>query len=161
MPLNIDFQQVLLHLLNFVILFGALYFLLYGPVKKFMEQRENAYKEMDEAAKRRLADADAAKEEYAKKLSDCDAEIADKKHSAEVQSELEAKAVIEKAQLEAENIIVKAQLDAKREHDELIKSARQEVVNAAKTMAENIVNQSTSDTYDQFISSAERSGGND
>ena len=29
MPLNIDFQQVLLHLFNFVILGGGLYFLLW------------------------------------------------------------------------------------------------------------------------------------
>ena len=28
-PLNIDWQQILLHVLNFVILFGGLYFLLY------------------------------------------------------------------------------------------------------------------------------------
>ena len=38
-PLNIDWQQILLHLLNFVILFAILYFLLYDPVKKFMDKR--------------------------------------------------------------------------------------------------------------------------
>ena len=36
-PLNIDWQQILLHLLNFVILAGGLYLLLYQPVKAFME----------------------------------------------------------------------------------------------------------------------------
>ena len=30
-PLNIDWQQILLHLFNFTILFGALYILLYKP----------------------------------------------------------------------------------------------------------------------------------
>ena len=38
-PLNIDWQQILLHVLNFVILFGGLYFLLYKPVKNFMAKR--------------------------------------------------------------------------------------------------------------------------
>ena len=33
-PLNIDFQQILLHLLNFAILGGGLYLLLYKPVKQ-------------------------------------------------------------------------------------------------------------------------------
>lgn len=37
-PLNIDWQQILLHLLNFMILFGILYFFLYKPVKDFMEK---------------------------------------------------------------------------------------------------------------------------
>ena len=39
MPLNINFQQVFLHMLNFALLFGAMYFLLYKPVKKFMDSR--------------------------------------------------------------------------------------------------------------------------
>ena len=37
MPLNIDFVQILLHLLNFVILAGGLTLLLFNPVKKFIE----------------------------------------------------------------------------------------------------------------------------
>ena len=39
LPLNIDFQQILLHMLNIVLLFGGLYLLLYKPVKKFMDER--------------------------------------------------------------------------------------------------------------------------
>jgi F-type H+-transporting ATPase subunit b len=54
LPLNIDIQQILLHLLNFTILFGILYFLLYSPVKKFMEKREQYYKDMDAEAKGEL-----------------------------------------------------------------------------------------------------------
>ena len=51
LPLNIDIQQILLHLLNFVILFGLMYFILYKPVRKFMDQRAEYYKKMDEEAK--------------------------------------------------------------------------------------------------------------
>ena len=47
-PLNIDWQQILLHLLNFVILFAILYFLLYDPVKKFMDKRCEYYKNIDD-----------------------------------------------------------------------------------------------------------------
>ena len=43
-PLNIDWQQILLHLLNFVILAGGLYLLLYQPVKAFMEKRQAYYR---------------------------------------------------------------------------------------------------------------------
>ena len=45
--LGIDIQQILLHLLNFVILFTGLYVLLYGPVKKFMDSRIEEYKKQD------------------------------------------------------------------------------------------------------------------
>ena len=49
-PLNIDWQQILLHLLNFVILAGGLYLLLYKPVKTFMEKRQQYYQEQDAKA---------------------------------------------------------------------------------------------------------------
>ena len=39
MPLNIDFLQVLLHMLNFVILAGGLSLLLFKPISKFLDQR--------------------------------------------------------------------------------------------------------------------------
>ena len=41
MPLNINWQQILLHLLNLVILAVGLYLILYKPVKKFMQKGEN------------------------------------------------------------------------------------------------------------------------
>ena len=46
-PLNLDWQQILLHLFNFVILAGGLYFLLYKPVKKFMDNRTAYYQTLD------------------------------------------------------------------------------------------------------------------
>ena len=42
-PLNIDWQQILLHFFNFSILVGGLYLLLFKPVKSFMEKREKHY----------------------------------------------------------------------------------------------------------------------
>ena len=53
-PLNIDWRQILLHLLNLVILFLILYFLLYNPVKKFMKNAKNITKNRTSAAKRPL-----------------------------------------------------------------------------------------------------------
>ena len=56
-PLNIDWQQILLHLLNFVILAGGLYLLLYKPVKTFLDKRQKYYLEQDAKAEITLADA--------------------------------------------------------------------------------------------------------
>ncbi|MBR4439107.1 MAG: hypothetical protein IKS88_00720, partial [Clostridia bacterium] len=60
LPLNIDLQQILLHMLNFVILFGGLYFILYKPVKKFMDSRASRYAEKEAEAERKLRDAETA-----------------------------------------------------------------------------------------------------
>ena len=60
-PLNIDWQQILLHLLNFVILFAILNFLLYNPVKKFMDKRFEYYKGIDDESKKNLQQAEEMK----------------------------------------------------------------------------------------------------
>ena len=62
MPLNIDWQQILLHLLNVTILFAVLYFLLYSPVKKFMKRREEHYSELERRAQAKLEEAEKAAE---------------------------------------------------------------------------------------------------
>lgn len=62
-PLNIDWQQILLHLMNFVILAGGLYFLLYKPVKAFMDKRAAYYQEQaDQAAQTTQAMAERSRE---------------------------------------------------------------------------------------------------
>ena len=68
-PLNIDWQQILLHLLNFVILAGGLYLLLYKPVKTFMEKRQLYYQEQDAKAAKTLADAEKTASKFAGPLS--------------------------------------------------------------------------------------------
>ena len=53
-PLNIDWQHILLHVFNFVILVGGLYFLLYNPIRKFIAKREEHYRKLDEEANAKL-----------------------------------------------------------------------------------------------------------
>ena len=67
-PLNIDWQQILLHLLNFAILAGGLYLLLFKPVKAFMAKRESYYQNMDNEAKQKLQEAETLKVNYAQQL---------------------------------------------------------------------------------------------
>ena len=75
-PLNIDWQQILLHLLNFVILAGGLYLLLYKPVKTVMEKRQLS--DARAQAEQILADAHAAAQrEHDKLLSDAQKELKD------------------------------------------------------------------------------------
>ena len=154
MPLNIDFQQVLLHLLNVVILFGALYFLLYGPVKKFMESREKTYKDMDEQAKAKLQDAENTKAEYEQKLADCETEIEKSKQAAEAETANKAQEILENAKSDASKILAKAKAEAEKEKTALLESAKKEIAAAAVEMAEKIVSESVSESYDAFIDSA-------
>lgn len=155
MPLNINFQQVFLHMLNFALLFGAMYFLLYKPVKKFMDGRSQRYQKMDEDAKAALAQAEAARAEYEKKLAGADDELAQKRADEQDKLRLELEAQRAEAQKTAEQIVEKSRAAAQKEHDAVMAKAQSEIADIVAAAAEKLVLQSTSEAYEQFLTAAE------
>ena len=156
MPLNIDFQQIFLHLLNFVILFAILYFLLYKPMRNFMHKRIEYYQDMDNKAKENLANAEAAKTKYEEKLSAADDEITSMKEEAQSKMKEARAKRLEQAQEEANQIVEKARARATAEHDQIIESAQKEITEIVSEAAEKIIQSpEVSDSFDQFLDTVE------
>lgn len=157
-PLNIDWQQILLHLFNFAILGGGLYLLLYRPVKQFMDQRQAYYQNLHQEAEQVKEQADRMKADYQSKMSQVEKTIAQRQADAEQELEqLRAQRVVA-AKQEAEEILSKAQASAQREKAEVISKASKELVDMAVTAAEKIALGSEGDPYEQFLNLAERRG---
>lgn len=68
-PLNIDWQQILLHMFNLIILTGGLYFLLYQPVTAFMKKRQEYYAGLEADAQAKLQEAEQKVREADETLS--------------------------------------------------------------------------------------------
>ena len=158
MPLGIDFTQIFLHMFNVVLLFGGLYIILYAPVKKIMQDRENHYKEMDESAKNKLAEAEQKNAEYEEKLKNVEVEISQQKKKASLdianmRSNAEAEArdaagkILEDAKRDAENQRKAIVASAKKDITEMVEEATRKVVLASNT----------SEANDIFLDNAERS----
>lgn len=139
-PLNIDWQQILLHLFNFTILTGGLYFLLYKPVKDFMEKRTAFYKTMEEEAETRLDNAKHMEEEYACRLNQIDAEIAEKKAEAVKEAEEAANAVLEDARKQKEKMIADAHGIAQNDRKKILMEAKEDVVKLALAATKKMLN---------------------
>ena len=155
-PLNIDWQQILLHLFNFTILFGALYILLYKPVKEFMAKREEYYSDMDTRSTQALADAESKQQEYEKKVSEFDEKVRDEKRKLSKEVEAERERRLGDAKSEAEKIVADAREEAGREKSEIIASAQKEITDMVTGAVEKLaLEQSASDAYDQFLDAAE------
>ena len=155
-PLNIDWQQILLHLFNFTILFGALYILLYKPVKDFMAKREEHFAEMDSRAGQALADAEKSKQEYEQKLSDFEEKARDDKSRMSREVEAERERRLGEAKSEAEKIVADARAEAEREKSDIIASAQKEITGMVTEATEKLaLEQSASDAFDQFLDAAE------
>ena len=155
-PLNIDWQQILLHLLNFVILAGGLYLLLYKPVKAFMEKRQQYYQEQDAKAAKTLADAEKTAPEVRQQLKNADADAAAKLAAAQKSADAAMQRQLSDARAQAEQILADAHAAAQREHDKLLSDAQKELKDLAVTATEKLVLQSDGDAFDQFLDAAER-----
>ena len=160
MPLNINVQQILLHALNFVILFGALYFLLYKPVRDYMDARRARYEKMDEDAKAALAQAEQTKAGYEAQLKGADEEIERRRREAEDAVQLAAEARRAQAEAQAEEIVRKARENAARERERILAQAKGEISELMSEAAEKLVLGSESEAYEQFLSTAEERGDN-
>lgn len=157
LPLNIDWQQILLHLFNFAILAGGLYLLLYTPVKKFMAKREDYYKEMDEEAITDRQEAAELKKEYKEKLEHFEEEMDRRRDEVEEEIEKMRQEHIKYANDEAEIILERARNSAKREHDQMINNYTNEIKEMAVNAAQKAMLKNHGDPYEEFLELAERS----
>lgn len=157
MPLNIDWQQILLHLLNFVLLFAILYFLLYKPVRKFMAKRAEYYESLDAQAKQALAEAEQSRDAYAEKLAAADAEIADRKKEAFAELEEASELHRHRTEEQAKKLIEDAHASIEADRTKMLQEARREITGLVAEAAEKLVtSDTTAQAYDRFLDTAER-----
>ncbi|MCR5116385.1 MAG: ATP synthase F0 subunit B [Lachnospiraceae bacterium] len=159
MPLNINIQQILLHMFNFVLLFGISYFLLYTPIKKFMDERKKYYEDMDKEANQKIKDAEVAKNEYENRLSLLDDDIAQKKSEALAEAQEKRDQIIDKARAEAEEIIESAKKVSAFERERNIARAKEEIEAYVTKAAKEIV--MSGDPYENFANAAKKESNDD
>lgn len=154
-PLNIDWQQILLHALNFVILVGGLYFLLFNPVKKFMAKREAYYRDMEQKAQQTMEEAEKLKADYASQLKTADAEIDRRRAEAQRDLDVSVQQQLTDAKAQAEEIIRGARREADRTREKILSDTKKELTELAVKATKKLVYRSDSDAFDNFLDKAE------
>ena len=154
-PLNIDWQQILLHLFNFAILAGGLYFLLYKPVLGFMEKREAYYREQDEAAAKKLKEATELKASYEKQLSEARTAIEEERLRASKENEEEAKRQLSEAREQADRIIRAARDEADRVAERQLHESQEAMKELVASAAERLMLKNDDQAIEMFLNSVE------
>ena len=154
-PLNIDWQQILLHFFNFSILVGGLYLLLFKPVKSFMAKREKHYADMESAAVAREKDTEELKAEMVKREAAFDAELEEKRAAAAKEAEAFAQQQRDAAKAQADRILSDAKSAAENERQKIVAEANREAVAIAEEAMEKLLAKETSRAYDSFVNAAE------
>lgn len=154
LPLNIDLQQIFLHLLNFTILLAGLYFLLYEPVKKFMNKRTAYYEDLDRQAKEKMEETRRVRRSYEERLMEAEEEIRQRGEEVQKSAAAQAQAQIQDAAEEAAHILAKAQAEARAERERMLNEVRGQISDMVAMATERLVLDSTSTAYDQFLAAA-------
>lgn len=157
MPLNIDWQQILLHLFNFALLFTILYVLLYKPVKKFMDQRSNYYKELDEKAHKSVEEGAAVQSMYEQRLEKANEEIDELRAKASEEAGQIREKIIAQAKEESAHIIEAAKTEAIREREHILDNAGDEISKMVTEATAKILFSDTDSAYEQFLNAVEGS----
>lgn len=155
MPLNIDWQQILLHWMNLAILTGGLYFILYKPVKQFMSKREEYYRELDRRAEEKLSQANQAHETYQAKLEQADEEIRQARAQAQLAAQQSVKEQLAQAKDQAQHIVALARVEAEHSRDQMMKQSKRELKELAAKAAKKLAAHPDADPFDQFLNLAE------
>ena len=155
-PLNIDWQQILLHLLNFSVLTLGLYLLLYNPVRNFMAQRAEHYQNLQSQTQQKLEQAEGLEASYNQRLQDIDTAIEQKKALAEQETRQAADALLQDAKEQAAKLMADAQAAAQKERAQILEDSRQEIARMAVAATEKLLAQSASGALDQFLAAAKK-----
>ena len=155
-PLNVDWQQILLHWMNLAILTGGLYFLLYKPVKQFMEKREAYYRDLEDQAAGKLREAEELKAAYRAKLDGAEEEIHQARAKAQQSLQQSVQEQLDQAQAQAQLIVTRAHADAERTREQALYDSQQDIRRLAETAAKRLALHE--DPFDQFLDLAEGGG---
>ncbi len=156
-PLNVDWQQILLHWMNLVILTGGLYFLLYKPVRQFMEKREAHYRDLDAQAARKLEEAEALKASYQAKLDGAEEEI----RQARAKAQAAIQQSVEEQKAQAELIVAKAQAEAVSSRERIMRESQRELRDLTAAAVKKLAMRADTDLFDQFLDLAEKGEGHE
>ena len=156
-PLNIDWQQILLHAFNLIILTGGLYFLLYKPVTAFMEKRQAYYAGLAADAQAKLREAEEKVQQADERLAGMQAEAEQLRAETMKEAEAEAAARLAGAEAEKQKLLAAARAQASREKDAMLREANEKLGELVSNAVDKLVSDAE-DPYTDFLHTVKRGG---
>lgn len=139
MPLNIDIQQILLHMFNFLILAVGLYLLLYKPVKSFMDNRTAEIENKQKETERLMQEAADKEKAYQELLKRAEEETRRKQEASEEKLHRMAELSREAAHREAEAILSDAREKAAEAEKRTVEELKDSITDIALTIASGVL----------------------
>ncbi|MGO4942776.1 F0F1 ATP synthase subunit B family protein [Ruoffia tabacinasalis] len=152
--------QIGVQLLNGIILAIVLTYVLYKPVKSFLDKRTNSIETDIEHAERMSKEADATISEYNKKIEDIEEERLKLLDESRAQADEERKEVLKRAQVEADDIksaaLLRISADRARMEEEMrLQSIEMANLMASQYLSEQMDDEAQSEYFEKMLSRME------
>ena len=159
--LGLSLTKFLLHLLNFAILFTALWLILYKPVMKFIRARQERIEQQKQQTEENLRASEEARAQEEERLRNLDEEIEVKRAAAEKDIFAKCDEKLRETEQRADEIIRDAERRAAKQADKVVADAKQSIKDAAVALASNIIEDNIDKVDDALIDKALKDWKND
>ena len=131
--------STVMQILNALILFGLLFFILYKPVRKMLQKRAEKIKSQMERAERDMNEADLLRTQYKENLSNIEGERVEILDAAHRSATQKSKGIVDEAKSEAEAAKRQAQQDILHQQAQAHAALKLHVIELSSAMASKIV----------------------
>lgn len=149
--LEIDPVTILAEIVNFLILAVALYFLLFKPTTKRMNERAEEKEKMLTEAREKQQAAEKRLNEIEERLSNIDAEIESRLEEAYQQAQIERDSLLEATQEEAKNILSEAEKEAAKRQQQEMEQLQENLVDTLLDISSQILIKTTPDVVHENL----------
>lgn len=151
MGIGINWQVLVVQLINFALLFGLLGWVLYKPVIKMLDERAQRIRESIEQADKVRQQATQAGEEVKVQLESARKEGQVLIGQASQIGERVKEEARQQARVEADAIVAKARIEIQRERDDAIDELRREFADLTVLAAEKVIHESLNKATHQKV----------
>lgn len=147
----INQADLVAQIINFIILMGLLYRLLYKPVRAFMDKRTEEIEEQIKSAEKNQAAAEALRIELEKRTSESRQQARQFLDEAAKRAETLQSDMLAQARKEAEAVVTRAQKIAKLETEKAWAELKTEVGELSLLLASKIISESLDQEQHQYL----------
>ncbi len=154
--LNLDKWTVLFQIINFLILAGALYFLLFKPVMGGMREQAEKKKRAEQELEQNRSEISRTRSALEARLASTEDEAGRLITDAQEEAEALRQSLLEAAEPEVERILTEAHSDAERIQEQLVADFQDDLLDTITTVSSQVIGritpQASHDTMVQELS---------
>lgn len=133
--MQIDWWTLAIQTINFLVVIWLLSRFLYRPIRRIIEQREAAGREVREKAAKAAEEAEKARRDYEQRRAELDAAQRDKEAELHTRLEAERTGILEAARQEASELLEQARARTERERADAIEALHGRIADLATGLA--------------------------